>query len=126
MFVVELEAAQIDEALPVIDEVEDTATDLLRRIEITTVDGTPAWAYHYPHGVDGLGAHRAVGRPGRPLSRGVTETRHVVGVGSLPDSPRWLTSQVPAVAPVHLDTAALEAGLDDIRGVARRTTARSS
>ena len=53
-FVVELEAAQIDEALPVIDEVEDTATDLLRRIEITTVDGTPAWAYHYPHGVDRL------------------------------------------------------------------------
>ena len=37
-----------------IDEVEDTATDLLRRIEITTVDGAPAWAYHYPHDVDGL------------------------------------------------------------------------
>jgi gamma-glutamylcyclotransferase (GGCT)/AIG2-like uncharacterized protein YtfP len=54
-FVVELEAAQIEEALPAIDEVEDTATDLLRRIEITTVDGTPAWAYHYPHGIDGLG-----------------------------------------------------------------------
>jgi gamma-glutamylcyclotransferase (GGCT)/AIG2-like uncharacterized protein YtfP len=53
-FVVELEAARIEEALPAIDDVEDTATDLLRRIEITTVDGTPAWAYHYPHGVECL------------------------------------------------------------------------
>jgi gamma-glutamylcyclotransferase (GGCT)/AIG2-like uncharacterized protein YtfP len=51
---VELDPARRDAALPVIDEVEDTATDLLRRIEITTLDGATAWAYHYPHAVDGL------------------------------------------------------------------------
>jgi gamma-glutamylcyclotransferase (GGCT)/AIG2-like uncharacterized protein YtfP len=53
---VELDPAKIDEALPAIDEVEDTATDLLRRVEITTLDGDVAWAYHYPHSVDGLAA----------------------------------------------------------------------
>jgi gamma-glutamylcyclotransferase (GGCT)/AIG2-like uncharacterized protein YtfP len=51
---VDLDPARIDEALPTIDEVEDTATDLLRRIEVTTCDGDTAWAYHYPRSVDGL------------------------------------------------------------------------
>ena len=51
---VELEPDRVDEALPVLDEVEDTATDTLRRIEVTTVDGVQTWAYHYAHTVDGF------------------------------------------------------------------------
>jgi gamma-glutamylcyclotransferase (GGCT)/AIG2-like uncharacterized protein YtfP len=51
---VELEPDRVDEALPVLDEVEDTATDTLRRIEVTTVDGVQTWAYHYAHAVDGF------------------------------------------------------------------------
>jgi gamma-glutamylcyclotransferase (GGCT)/AIG2-like uncharacterized protein YtfP len=49
-----LDAERLDDALPVLDEVEDTATDTLRRIAITTLDGAAAWAYHYTRGVDGL------------------------------------------------------------------------
>jgi gamma-glutamylcyclotransferase (GGCT)/AIG2-like uncharacterized protein YtfP len=48
---VELDPGQVDEALPVLDDVEDTATDLLRRIVVTTTDGERAWAYHWPHDV---------------------------------------------------------------------------
>ena len=51
---VELEPGRADEALPILDEVEDTATDTLRRIEVTTLDGARAWAYHFTQGVDGL------------------------------------------------------------------------
>jgi gamma-glutamylcyclotransferase (GGCT)/AIG2-like uncharacterized protein YtfP len=50
---VELDPGRLDEALPILDEVENTATDTLLRIEVTTLDGTPAWAYHCPYGVDG-------------------------------------------------------------------------
>ena len=42
----------VDEALPILDEVEDTATDTLRRIEVMTIDGVPAWAYHYTHSTE--------------------------------------------------------------------------
>lgn len=42
------------EALPALDAVEDTATDTLRRIEVTTTDGETAWAYHHAHDVDHL------------------------------------------------------------------------
>jgi gamma-glutamylcyclotransferase (GGCT)/AIG2-like uncharacterized protein YtfP len=51
---VELDPGRLDEALPVIDEVEDTAIDKLRRIVVTTTDGVTAWAYHHPSPVDGL------------------------------------------------------------------------
>jgi gamma-glutamylcyclotransferase (GGCT)/AIG2-like uncharacterized protein YtfP len=45
---VELDADRLAVILPFLDAVEDTATDTLRRIMITTVDGTRAWAYHCP------------------------------------------------------------------------------
>jgi gamma-glutamylcyclotransferase (GGCT)/AIG2-like uncharacterized protein YtfP len=51
---VELDPDRVDEALPILDDVEDTATDTLRRIEVTTLDGARAWAYHYTQAVDGL------------------------------------------------------------------------
>jgi len=50
---VDLDPAQLDAALPLLDEVEDTATDKLRRIVVTTTDGATAWAYHH-HPVEGL------------------------------------------------------------------------
>ena len=43
---VELDPERADEALGVMDDVEATATDLLVRIAVTTVDGRAAWAYH--------------------------------------------------------------------------------
>ena len=51
---VEFDPARVDDALPILDEVEGTATDTLRRIEVVTTDGATAWAYHYTHAVDGL------------------------------------------------------------------------
>jgi gamma-glutamylcyclotransferase (GGCT)/AIG2-like uncharacterized protein YtfP len=52
--VVELDVTRLDECLCVIDEVEDTATDELRRVPIVTGDGVAAWAYHYTRPVAGL------------------------------------------------------------------------
>jgi gamma-glutamylcyclotransferase (GGCT)/AIG2-like uncharacterized protein YtfP/GNAT superfamily N-acetyltransferase len=43
--IVELDAARLDGALRMLDEVEETATDVLRRIVVTTEDGARAWAY---------------------------------------------------------------------------------
>lgn len=43
---VALEPARLAEALAVLDEVEATATNLLRRIRVVTTDGETAWAYH--------------------------------------------------------------------------------
>ena len=37
------------EAIELLDEVEATATDLLRRIVVTTTTGERAWAYHCDH-----------------------------------------------------------------------------
>lgn len=51
---VELDPVTVGEALPILDEVEDTATDRLRRIVVTTTDGVAAWAYHHPSPADGL------------------------------------------------------------------------
>jgi gamma-glutamylcyclotransferase (GGCT)/AIG2-like uncharacterized protein YtfP len=51
---VDLDPERVDEALPILDEVEGTATDLLQRIEVITADGERAWTYHCTHGVDGL------------------------------------------------------------------------
>ena len=44
--VIDLDAARADEAIELLDEVEATATDLLRRIVVTTTSGEQAWAYH--------------------------------------------------------------------------------
>lgn len=49
---VELDPARLAEALAILDEVEGTASDTLRRIVVTTTDGTDAWAYHHPSSVD--------------------------------------------------------------------------
>jgi gamma-glutamylcyclotransferase (GGCT)/AIG2-like uncharacterized protein YtfP len=43
---VDLDPERSDEALAVMDDVEATATDLLVRIAVTTVDGRAAWTYH--------------------------------------------------------------------------------
>lgn len=51
---VELDPTTVAEALPLLDEVEDTATDRLRRIVVATTDGATAWAYHHPGAVDDL------------------------------------------------------------------------
>jgi gamma-glutamylcyclotransferase (GGCT)/AIG2-like uncharacterized protein YtfP len=51
---VDLDPAWVTTALPILDDVEDTATDKLRRIVIATTDGARAWAYHHHHPVDGL------------------------------------------------------------------------
>jgi gamma-glutamylcyclotransferase (GGCT)/AIG2-like uncharacterized protein YtfP len=44
---VDVDVNRLDECLRVIDDVEDTATDELRRIAIVTRAGDAAWAYHY-------------------------------------------------------------------------------
>jgi len=51
---VDLLPERIDQALPILDAVEDTATDTLRRIIVTTLDGARAWAYHHAHATDGF------------------------------------------------------------------------
>lgn len=51
---VDLDSSTLAEALPVLDDVEDTATDKLRRIVVTTTEGDAAWAYHHPAAVDDL------------------------------------------------------------------------
>ncbi len=51
---VDLDPSQVATALPILDDVEDTATDKLRRIVVTTTDGTTAWAYQHHHPVDDL------------------------------------------------------------------------
>ena len=43
---VDLDPERADEALAVMDDVEATATDLLARVTVTTIDGRAAWAYH--------------------------------------------------------------------------------
>ena len=44
--VIDLDPGRADEAIALLDVVEATATDLLRRIAVTTTDGARAWAYH--------------------------------------------------------------------------------
>ena len=51
---VDLRPEFLGDVLPLLDEVEDAATDKLRRVLITTTDGVTAWAYHHPHAVEGL------------------------------------------------------------------------
>ena len=42
---VDLDPERADEALEVLDDVEATATDLLGRVVVTTIEGLAAWAY---------------------------------------------------------------------------------
>lgn len=51
---VDLDSEQVAAALPILDDVEDTATDKLRRIVVTTTDGVTAWAYYHHHPVADL------------------------------------------------------------------------
>jgi gamma-glutamylcyclotransferase (GGCT)/AIG2-like uncharacterized protein YtfP len=51
---VDLDPSTLDQALQILDDVEDTATDTLRRIIVTTTEGDAAWAYHHPAEVVGL------------------------------------------------------------------------
>lgn len=51
---VDLDPWRLTEALAILDDVEETATDKLRRIVVTTNDGATAWAYHHPQAVDGM------------------------------------------------------------------------
>lgn len=51
---VDLDRERLDEALGVLDDVEATATDLLRRIAVTTTDGDLAWTYHCDHPTDAM------------------------------------------------------------------------
>jgi gamma-glutamylcyclotransferase (GGCT)/AIG2-like uncharacterized protein YtfP len=51
---VDLDPDTVTAALPILDDVEDTATDKLRRVVVTTTDGDHAWAYHHPSAVDAL------------------------------------------------------------------------
>ena len=51
---VDVDPVRLDACLELIDEVEDTATDELRRVSVTTTDGTAAWAYHFTRAVDAL------------------------------------------------------------------------
>lgn len=53
-FVVDLHARRLDEALVILDEVEDTATDTLRHVVVTTTAGQDAWAYHFTEATTGL------------------------------------------------------------------------
>lgn len=53
-YVVDLDARRIDEALVILDDVEDTATDTLRRVVVTTTAGEDAWAYHFTEATTGL------------------------------------------------------------------------
>ena len=51
---VDLDPERLHEALAVLDDVEATATDLLRRIAVTTTDGLRAWTYHCDRPTDGM------------------------------------------------------------------------
>ncbi len=51
---VDLDGEHLGEALRVLDDVEATATDLLRRIAVTTTAGERAWTYHCDHPTDGM------------------------------------------------------------------------
>jgi gamma-glutamylcyclotransferase (GGCT)/AIG2-like uncharacterized protein YtfP len=48
----QLLADRVDEALAALDEYEDTALGLYRRVAVTTSQGTRAWAYAYGEGLE--------------------------------------------------------------------------
>ena len=51
---VDLDPDRLAEALRVLDAVEATATDLLRRVAVTTTAGDRAWTYHCDHPPAGM------------------------------------------------------------------------
>lgn len=51
---VDLDPESLDDALTLLDHVEGAVNDLLRRIVVTTRDGTAAWAYHWPRATAGM------------------------------------------------------------------------
>jgi gamma-glutamylcyclotransferase (GGCT)/AIG2-like uncharacterized protein YtfP len=62
-YVVELDPGSLAACLALIDDVEETETDELRRIEVVTTAGERAWAYHYtpsPAGHTRIAAWEAV------------------------------------------------------------------
>ena len=65
---VDLLPERLDEALPILDAVEDTATDTLRRIIVTTLDGAAGMGVPPRPRHGRLRAHRAMGRSGRALT----------------------------------------------------------
>jgi gamma-glutamylcyclotransferase (GGCT)/AIG2-like uncharacterized protein YtfP len=44
---VDLDPDSLDDALALLDHVEGTVTDLIRRIVVTTSDDVAAWSYHW-------------------------------------------------------------------------------
>ena len=53
---VAVDRQRLEACLELIDDVEDTATDELRRVCVVTTAGDAAWAYHFTRPVDGLKA----------------------------------------------------------------------
>ena len=51
---VDLDPVQLTAALVLLDRVEGTVADLMRRVVVTTTDGTPAWSYHWPGTTTGM------------------------------------------------------------------------
>jgi gamma-glutamylcyclotransferase (GGCT)/AIG2-like uncharacterized protein YtfP len=51
---VDLDPDSLDGALALLDDVEGTVVDLLRRIVVTTNDGVDAWSYHWPGPTTGM------------------------------------------------------------------------
>jgi gamma-glutamylcyclotransferase (GGCT)/AIG2-like uncharacterized protein YtfP len=51
---VDLDVESLADALNLLDHVEGTVLDLLRRIVVTTRDGVAAWAYHWPGATTGM------------------------------------------------------------------------
>ena len=51
---VDLVADRLAEALDLVDRIEGTVAGLLLRVVVTTVDGAPAWSYHWPGATTGM------------------------------------------------------------------------
>jgi gamma-glutamylcyclotransferase (GGCT)/AIG2-like uncharacterized protein YtfP len=51
---VELDPVRLPAALVLLDRVEGTVNDLLRRVIVRTTDGARAWAYHWPRATIGM------------------------------------------------------------------------
>ena len=52
--IVDLDAARLSTALAALDEIELAATDVLRRVVVTTTDGETAWTYHCHRPIAGM------------------------------------------------------------------------
>jgi gamma-glutamylcyclotransferase (GGCT)/AIG2-like uncharacterized protein YtfP len=61
--IIDLDPVRSADAIELLDEVEATATDLLRRIVVTTTAGEQAWAYHCDHPTSAMTRIVAWNRP---------------------------------------------------------------